>query len=642
MRAVFRQGVRNREKILTIELSESEKRASRMAQIVPVGIYELAADGTLRWANKQFFEIMGVPQGRRQKDTFLWTDHIHPEDHDRANEKMGRCLTHGDDITDTLRLKRGWQPPGLESDSQDTIEPFWVMYSASLDLNADGTTSSLTGSITNISHLKWAEQLQLRNAEAAQRERRIQEEFIDITSHEMRNPLSAITQSADGILLSLQDATGVDSVELLQRIVKLNAEAAESILFCAAHQRRIIDDILTLGKLDSKLLAISPAPFRLEELLDQAMQMFRAEFEVNKIRIRTIIDVVPVDAKQTATAVSAFHGDSSRLLQVLVNLMTNAIKFTRTQPIRKITVRCGLSYAPPPPQLFGPNFQWHCTGLPRPDLIQHPDYGEGDVVYMHLAVEDSGEGIHASALNRIFTKFEQADRRTHTKYGGSGLGLYISRELTELQGGCIGIESAVGVGSTFAFYTKVRHSEAKNAYTILDANSSNPSPVLTGLSEPLSLRNGQGSGTSTPKGSYNILVVEDNLLNQTVLAKQLRKAGCNVQTSSHGGEAVDIMLRKHGQPTKYDTTPSEDVLPYLDCVLMDWEMPICDGIHATKQIRSIEQQQGATRSLIIGITANARPEQIKKAREAGMDEVVPKPFRVAELLAKISALVAPL
>ncbi|KAJ4984546.1 hsp90-like protein [Stagonosporopsis vannaccii] len=641
IRVTFRQDVQVREKILTTELSESEKRASRMAQIVPVGIYELAADGALHWANNQFFEIMGVPQGQRQKDSFAWTDYIHPEDHDRANEKMGRCLLHGDDITDTLRLKRGWRPPGVDPSSQNAIEPFWVMYSASLNLNTNGTTSSLTGSITNISHLKWAEQLQLRNAEAAQRERRIQEEFIDITSHEMRNPLSAITQSADGILLSLQDAEDVDSVETLHKIVKLNAEAAESILFCAAHQRRIIDDILTLGKLDSKLLAISPAAFRLEDLLDQAMQMFRAEFEANNIKIRTGVDVIPADAKQTPAAVSTFIGDSSRLLQVLVNLMTNAIKFTKTQPVRNITVRCGSSYASPPSQLFGQEFQWHYTGLLRPDLTQDSEYGKGDEAHVYFAVTDTGEGIPAGALERIFTKFEQADRRTHTKYGGSGLGLYISRELTELQGGCIGIESAVGVGSTFAFYTKVRQSETQTTYTGLEANHSNPSPVITGLSEPLSPRNEQRSGSSTPKGTYNILVVEDNVLNQTVLAKQLRRAGCNVQISSHGGEAVDIILRKHGQPAQYDTAPPDDALPYLDCILMDWEMPICDGIQATKQIRIIEQQQSAFRSLIIGITANARAEQIKKAREAGMDTVVPKPFRVAELLAKISAFVAP-
>lgn len=244
IRTILRSELRVREEFLTTELGISEKRASRMAEIVPVGIYELAADGSLHWANNQFFEIMGVPRGHRQKETFSWTDHIHPEDHDRANEKMGRCLLQGIEISDTLRLRRDWVPPGSDVEQNPATEPFWVMYSALPNLMADGSTSSLTGSITDISHLKWAEQLQLRNAEAAQKERRTQEEFIDITSHEMRNPLSAITQSADGILLSLQESKTIEDLEAAQAIIKLNAEAAKSILFCAAHQRRIIDTYL--------------------------------------------------------------------------------------------------------------------------------------------------------------------------------------------------------------------------------------------------------------------------------------------------------------------------------------------------------------------------------------------------------------
>ncbi|KAJ8116504.1 hypothetical protein OPT61_g2085 [Boeremia exigua] len=638
IRATFRQNLQDREKVLTTELSESEKRASRLAEIVPVGIYELAADGSLRWANSQFFEIMGVPHGHRQKENFAWTDHIKAEDHDRANEKMGKCLLEGVDITDSLRLRRSWQPPGLDSDTQATVEPFWVMYSASPNFDANGAVYSLTGSITDISHLIWAEQLQARNAEAAQRERRIQEEFIDITSHEMRNPLSAITQSADGILLSLQDAQAIGNVEGLRRIIDLNAEAAESILFCAAHQRRIIDDILTLGKLDSKLLTISPVEFHLEELLDQALKMFKSEFEVNKIHVRTVVEVIPIDSMQDTPTIKAFIGDTSRLLQVLVNLMTNAIKFTKAQTLRNISIRCGSSYGPPATHLFGNTFQWYCTGVTRPDVTEDPEYGPGGPIFLHFAITDSGEGIPPDALERIFTKFEQADRRTHTKYGGSGLGLYISRELTELQGGCIGIESAVGVGSTFAFYTKARHADIRPPGKGIKEDDHQLRPETAGIYEPCRSNSDHVSKIAVPRSTYNILVVEDNVLNQTVLEKQLRRARCNVQTSNHGGEAVDIILQKYGQPTRYNTAPPDDTLPYFDCILMDWEMPVCDGVQATRLIRSIEEQQGAARSLIIGITANARPEQIKKARDAGMDEVVPKPFRVAELLAKIGSL----
>ena len=253
IRATFRQKHREREKDSKTELNESERRASRIAEIVPVGMYELAADGILQWANNQFFEPMGAPKDRRDREHFTWADHIFPEDNERANQKMGEALLQGVDISDSLRLRKDWTPPGSDHGSPALAEPCWVLYSASPNSNPDGTIYSLTGSITDISHLKWAERLQLRNAETAQKERRIQEDFIDITSHEMRNPLSAITQSADGILLSLHDAKIHDDPQTLRDLISLNAEAAESILFCAAHQRRIIDDILTLGKLDSKL-----------------------------------------------------------------------------------------------------------------------------------------------------------------------------------------------------------------------------------------------------------------------------------------------------------------------------------------------------------------------------------------------------
>ncbi|KAF3031998.1 Histidine kinase [Didymella heteroderae] len=323
-----------------------------MAEIVPVGIYELAVDGTLQWANKQFFEVMGIPRGQRNKESFIWADHILPEDHERANQKMGAALLQGVDISDSLRLRRDWTPPGSDPGSQVSVEPYWVLYSASPNFNLDGTIYSLTGSITDISHLKWAEQLQLRNAEMARKERQIQEEFIDIMSHEMRNPLSAITQSAGGILLSLQDAEKHDDPHSLRAFISLNAEAAESILFCATQQRRIIDDILTLGKLDSKLLNINPAAFQMEDLIDQTMQMFKAEFEANRIQMHTVIDAV-----DSVEGIATSNGDASWLLQVVVNMMTNAIKFTKTQLRRSISVRHGSSLTPPTASLFGPNFK---------------------------------------------------------------------------------------------------------------------------------------------------------------------------------------------------------------------------------------------------------------------------------------------
>ncbi|KAH7363732.1 hypothetical protein BKA66DRAFT_611866 [Pyrenochaeta sp. MPI-SDFR-AT-0127] len=636
-RIATEEDTRTREDNLMTELSDTERRISRLAEVVPVGIYELAADGSLSWANSQFYDIMDVPHDSRDSSLFQWMDNIHPDDHSQATEQMTRSLTDVVDITDTLRLNRKYRPPPqMRDNSSPTDEPSWIMYSASPNLNDDGSVHSLMGSLTDISHLKWTEKLHMRNAEKAQKERQRQEEFIDITSHEMRNPLSAITQCADSVVMSLQDATSSADAQSLIEIIKLNVEAAESILFCAAHQKRIIDDVLTLGKLESKLLTISPTRFQPKDLVIQALQMFKTEFSINEIEVRTIADGTSGSDGSLYT-----HGDSSRLMQILVNLLTNAIKFTKTQPTRKISIRYGASTSAPSAELFGPNFEWYSTEKVRPDLTQEPEYGKGAIVYVYYVVADSGKGISPEHRGKLFTKFEQADRRTHTEYGGSGLGLYISQELTEMQGGRIGIESKEGVGSTIAFYTKVRRSEAGSHKRF------EPSRSAHSIIKPTDALGAVGfESSSSPTflalfAKYNILLVEDNILNQKILAQQLRRAGCAVRVCSNGGEAVDRVLQVHGEPAEFGSLPPADALPYFDCILMDWEMPVCDGVSATKRIRAIETQHESPRNIIIGVTANARAEQMKKAIEAGMDTVMPKPFRVAELLAKISEVVMP-
>jgi signal transduction histidine kinase/CheY-like chemotaxis protein len=631
LKTISEENTRKRERSLTIELNDIERRITRLAEIVPAGIYELSADGSLSWANSHFYDILGVPHDRREFSLFAWPDYILHEDRLRAANEMGRCLTDAAEITDSLRLKRPYTPPAIGQDHQPTDSPSWIMYSASPDVRPDGSVRSLMGSLTDISHLKWAEQLQTTNAEVAQRDRQRNEEFIDITSHEMRNPLSAITQCADSIISSLEDAKNTNDAQSLMDIIKSNVEAAESILFCACHQRRIIDDVLTLGKLDSELLTIAPTAFHPNDLVDQALQMFKTEFDANEIEIQ-----IRADKSSTLTSTSVAYADAYRLMQILVNMLTNAIKFTRMQPTRTIQIRSGSSRTAPSADTFGSGFKWYPTEISRPDLTQEADYGEGESVYLYYAVVDSGKGIQPEFISRVFSKFEQADRRTHTKYGGSGLGLYISRELTELQGGCIGIQSTDGVGSTFAFYIKARRSQTETAEEPDPTTDAHTAPIMAQAFGSLKL-GGSGTPTRPPVSTdYNILLVEDNILNQRILAKQLTKVGCVVRVANHGGEAIDYILQMHNLPAEFGTAPTDDCVPYFDCILMDWEMPVCDGLSATKRIREIEVQQIGNRNTIIGITANARAEQIATATEAGMDLVLPKPFRVAELLSKIS------
>lgn len=609
-----------REEYLVKELTDSERRLGKMAEAVPVGIYDLAPDGAMLWANTSFFNIMGVPLNSRDPKLFDWRNYIIPEDQPIANAAMGKCLIEKVDISDSLRLKKKWVPPGSIRYPLPADEEFWILYSASPDIGEDGIVRSLMGCVTDISHLKWAEQLQARIAEAAEKEKRKQEEFIDITSHEIRNPLSAITQCADSIIASFHDIKeGADARSLVET-VKMNVEDAESILFCTVHQRRIINDILTLGKLDSGLLTVAPISFHPRSLVDEALQMFKAEFDASKIDVR-----VAMDKASVLRADSSVRGDCARMMQILVNLLTNAIKFTRTEETRKIVIRFGSSQHPPTTETFGPNFHWNPTEAARPDLTEDPEYGAGAAVYLYYCITDSGKGIPGEFANRVFSKFEQADRRTHTKYGGSGLGLFISRELAELQGGRIGVESEEAVGSTFGFYTKARCEQQQNASQFgTDTSQFTATDVEAQKMENDSLY--QATNRIRPplvplRFDYKILLVEDNILNQRVLAKQLIKAGCVVHVANDGEEAIKFVQR---------STSIQ-----VDCILMDWEMPVCDGLTATRKIREIESEYGTEKNIIIGITANARPEQLAKAVDAGMNTIVPKPFRVAELLSKI-------
>lgn len=218
------------------------------------------------------------------------------------------------------------------------------------------------------------------------------------------------------------------------------------------------------------------------------------------------------------------------------------------------------------------------------------------------------------------------------QYGGSGLGLFISRELTELQGGEIGMTSTAGEGSaitlrpecldmliknctgTFAFYIKAR--KAKKGSVQSNGSTHNPDSQVQ-LSEPDSTYNSPSTPPSRPHqryDNYHILLVEDNLINQKVLSKQLRSAGCTVHVANHGGEALNFLY----QTTlwhEYSETPKLE----LSIILMDLEMPVMDGLAATRAIRDMEREGKLNRHVpIIAVTANTRTEQMNLALEAGM------------------------
>ena len=202
-----------------------------------------------------------------------------------------------------------------------------------------------------------------------------------------------------------------------------------------------------------------------------------------------------------------------------------------------------------------------------------------------------------------------------------------------MQGGSIGVQSAQGVGSTFSFYIKSRRANA-------------PGTVTPTVDIPVrsNTQKSQRNGTSIPKQpspskshrKYHILVVEDNLINQRVLCNQLKKIGCTVQVANHGGEALDELSK-----TTYCKAPTISPPFKLSVVLMDVEMPICDGLTCTRRIRALQEKGDIVGHVpIVAVSANARREQVEQAIEAGMDDAISKPFRIPELMIVIDRLLS--
>lgn len=324
---------RAREEKLTKELTAREKLARSVAEVATVGIYTHDVNGLITWANSRFWTITGLPDKPEFAYNLAGIDCVLEDDQAQATQEFAYCISRRVAQPYQLRLKKTWRPPGSSVD-----EPCWILVSSTPTIE-NNEIRGILGCITDISHLKWAEQLQINTAEAAKEAKRQQERFIDITSHEMRNPLSAILQCADSISMASQRGTQQhEKDENLGETFDGILENARTILFCAAHQKRIIDDILTVSKLDSSMLAVTPVCVDASVVVTQALQMFEIELLATEIESRFMVEQSYIDHD-----VKNVYCDPSRLTQIMINLLTNAIKFTKTAERRKINIRLGAS-----------------------------------------------------------------------------------------------------------------------------------------------------------------------------------------------------------------------------------------------------------------------------------------------------------
>ena len=595
---------KKRQEQLEADLAFSDLKLRHLINHASVGMCHVSLQGDMLWANDHYYGLSGN-NAAQHTQPYSFLDVYWDCDRAKAMSVWNSLLAGEDHVTAELRVKRQYTPPVGEP------EPAHIHIMA-FPYRDNGTLKSVMACTTDISRLKWAQSFQARLAAEAREAKRQQEAFIDVVSHEMRNPLGAMVHCADAITSAAEECqTQLSKIpEPCLDALNDNIASAKIILQCAHHQKRIIDDVLTLSKLDSMLLSITPTPVKPANLASSIVSMFEAELSNNNIE-HTILD----DQSLASLNVNYLLFDPSRVTQVFINLLTNAIKFVKPSSAPRIEIHFGACLHSPR-ALFPADMFWATASRLDSNVTNSPEWGTGEEIYLAFSVKDSGIGLKDEEIQNIFERFKQANVKTHVKYGGSGLGLFISKELTEKQGGEIGVSSVSGQGSTFGFYVKTRRAEQKPRS--IDA-------VLNGAVE---------RKDNTAQQPLQVLLVEDNIINQKVLEKQLKKAGCVVSVANHGLEALETLEKQ-----------------IFDVVLMDMEMPVLDGLAAMRRIREKEVSaegllgeamqigvRGGDRLPIIAVTANVRKEQIDAAMDAGADRVMQKPFKAADLVYMMKSL----
>lgn len=386
--------------------------------------------------------------------------------------------------------------------------------------------------------LERAEKLAVKADEA----NRAKSMFLASMSHEIRTPLNGII----GFLSLLSETKTTDT----QRDYLENATTSASSLMT------LLNDILDFSKIEAGKLDLERISFQLHDVVRQTVQIFIPQAkEKNDEIILTIGPEVPL----------VCMGDPNRFKQILLNLCSNAVKFTDNGKIR---VNVSL------------------------------ETDKGKVYRIRVEVADEGIGIEKGKLEKIFESFTQAGSSISREFGGSGLGLSISKELVRMMGGEIGLESEAGKGSNFFFFVEFgKPAEGQG----VDAERPSSSAGANAVAEH------PGSGKSANNGGP-ILIVEDNKINQKLTSRILERGGYRYEIASNGKEAVRMFSENS-----------------YSLILMDCVMPVMDGYMATLQIRGKEKKSRNDRIPIIALTANAMKGERQKALSAGMDDYLPKP-----------------
>ena len=480
--------------------------------------------GIITDVNKQMEALTGSTRdeliGAPFKDCFT--------DPDRAEAAIKQVLSEKS-VTDYELTARA-------RDGKQTV----VSYNATTFHDRSRTLQGVFAAARDVTEQKRVE-LELNEARAvAESASQTKSDFLASMSHEIRTPMNAIMGIADLLAQTTLSATQDRYVQIFRR-------AGENLL-------NLINDILDLSKVEASQLELESTGFSLKEQTEIAMEMVAARAQEKGLILScNIVADVPDNV----------IGDPTRLRQVLMNLLGNAIKFTASGTV---------------------------------SLRVEPDGDPLSPTSLRFSVQDTGIGIPDEKQARVFERFTQADSSTTRRFGGSGLGLTISKRLVELMGGRIWVDSKVAMGSTFSFAVPLE----------LEASSPRADAVA------------EGSRSELPLAPLRILLTEDSPDNCTITLAYLEGMPYTVEVAENGALAFEMF-----RATKYDL------------VLMDRQMPVMDGLEATRLFRAWEDLNGRKPTPIIALTASALKGDREMCMAAGCTAFLTKPIRQAVLLQAI-------
>jgi len=455
--------------------------------------------------------------------------YIYPEDRQALLEKTTGLLRTGGQVTCQYRVVRG------------DGEVIWVETNfALIDAEQAGGPARMVSVARNIQARKEMEAALIEAREAAEAAAAAKSDFLANMTHELRTPLNAIIGFA-GVLSGSPRLEGDDA-----RHARLIREASGTLL-------DLVNSVLDFSRLEAGAVELDPAPF------DPAAEA------------AAIVDLMSDQAAAkgltltlSAAGLGLLTGDARRLRQVLMNLVSNAVKFT---------AKGGVT-----------------VSLTQP--VAGADASRG-AARLRVEVADTGVGIPEGQVAHVFDRFTQADASVSRRFGGTGLGLAICKRLVELMGGQIGLTSVEGQGSTFWFELAL--------------------PVATALA-PAS----EAEHAAQLERPIRLLLVEDVAVNRELVKTVLAPFDIEIDTAEDGVQAIEAFRRGD-----------------YDLVLMDVQMPVMDGLAATRRIRALPIPAAAA-TPIVAMTANVLPDQIARCAEAGMDDHLGKPMQPAALLNAIA------